>query len=184
MNNTETPAPVVLILTHRQVEALASLITRSEMHDRWVHSVRTQLPRSLVELNYQRSSAAGSAFAAAQAVVDRARVDISAGPEASDVAQAAVSTGKSVVMAALTTAEAAERERIRKVDATQTAPQEVAHTPARTTTTSEERAYATAERVASDAAQAAEAVAAAIASGSDAEAALVALQVTATSTRP
>jgi hypothetical protein len=174
MNNTETPAPVVLILTHRQVEALASLITRSEMHDRWVHSVRTQLPRSLVELNYQRSSAAGSAFAAAQAVVDRARVDISAGPEARDVAQAAVSTGKSVVMAALTTAEAAERE---------TAPQEVVHTPARTTT-SEEWAYATAERVASDAAQAAEVVTAAIASGGDAEAALAALQVTATSTRP
>ena len=184
MNNTETPTPVVLILTRRQAEALASLITRSEMHDRWVHSVRTQLPRSLVELNYQRSSAAGSAFAAAQAVVDQARVDISSGPEARDVAQAAVSTGKSVVRAALTTAEAAERGRIRKADAAQAAAHEVAPTAARTATTSEEGAYATAERVASDAAQAADVVAAAIASGGDAEAALAALQVTATSTRP
>ena len=81
MNKTETPPPVVLILTRRQAEALASLITRSEMHDRWVHSVRTQLPRSLAELNYQRSSAAGSAFAAARAVVDQARVDIMAEPD-------------------------------------------------------------------------------------------------------
>src|SRR5215203_4985361 len=109
MNKTETPTPVVLVLTRRQAEALASLITRSQMHDRWVDSVRTQLPRSLAELNYQRSSAAGSAFAAARAVVDQARVDIMAGPEATDVAQGAVSTGKSVVWAALTTAEAVER---------------------------------------------------------------------------
>ena len=71
MNKTETPTPVVLVLTRRQAEALASLVTRSQMHDRWVDSVRTQLPRSLAELNYQRSSAAGSAFAAAQAVVDQ-----------------------------------------------------------------------------------------------------------------
>ena len=49
MNKTETPTPVVLILTRRQAEALASFITRSEMHDHWVRSVRTQLPRSLVE---------------------------------------------------------------------------------------------------------------------------------------
>ena len=103
MNKTETPTPVVLILTRRQAEALASLITRSEMHDRWVRSVRTQLPRSLAELSYQRLSAAGSAFAAAQAVVDEARVDIRAEPEATDVAQAAVRTGKSVVRAALST---------------------------------------------------------------------------------
>jgi hypothetical protein len=184
MNNTETTTPVVLILTRRQAEALASLITRSEMHDRWVHSVRTQLPRSLVELSYQRSSAAGSAFAAAQAVVDQARVDISAEREATDVAQAAVSTAKSVVRAALTTAEAAERERIMKADAAQAAPQGVAHTAARTVTTSEVAAYATAERVASDARQAARIVAAAIASGGNAEAALAALEVTATSTRP
>jgi len=184
MNNTEAPTPVVLILTRRQAEALASLITRSEMHDRWVDSVRTQLPRSLAELNYQRSSAAGSALAAARAVVDQARVDISAEPEATDVAPAAASTVKSVVWAALTTAEAAERERIRKADAAQTAPQELAHTAARTATPSEEGARATAQRVASDAAQAAEAVAAAIASGGDAEAALAALQLTATSTRP
>ena len=90
MNNAETPTRVVLILTRRQAEALASLITRSEMHDRWVDSVRTQLPRSLAELSYQRLSAAGSAFAAAQAVVDEARVDIMAEPEATDAAQAPV----------------------------------------------------------------------------------------------
>ena len=182
MNKTQTPTPVVLILTRRQAEALASLITRSEMHDRWVDSVRNQLPRSLAELNYQRSSAAGSAFAAARAVVDQARVDIMAEREATDVAPAAVSTVKSVVRAALTTAEAAERERNRKADAAQTAAQELAPTAARTATTSKERAYATAERVASDAAQAAGIVAAAIASGGDAEAALAALQVGATST--
>lgn len=182
MNETQAPTPVVLILTRRQAEALASLITRSEMHDRWVDSVRNQLPRSLVELNYQRSSAAGSAFAAARAVVDHARVDIMAEREATDVAQAVVSTGKSVVWAALSTAEAAERERNRKADAAQTAAHELAPTAARTATTSEERAYATAERVASDAAQAAGIVAAAIASGGDAEVALAALQVAATST--
>ena len=84
----------------------------------------------------------------------------------------------------MTTAEAAERERHRKADAAQTAPQELAHTAAWTATTSEEGAYAAAERVASDAAQAAEFVAAAIASGGDAEAALAALQMAATSTRP
>jgi len=183
MNKAETPTPVVLILTSRQAEALASLITRSEMHDRWVDSVRTQLPRSLVELNYQRSSAAGLAFAAAQAVVDQARVDTAAEPEATDLAKAAVSTVKSVVRAALTTAEAAQRERHRKVDAAQTAPQDVAHTAARIATSSEEGAYAAAGRVASDAAQVAEVVAAAIASGSDAGAALAALQMAATSTR-
>ena len=182
MNKTQTPTPVVLILTRRQAEALASLITRSEMHDRWVDSVRTQLPRSLAELNYQRSSAAGSAFAAARAVVDQARGDIMAEREATDVAQAAVSTAKSVVRAALTTAEAAERERNRKADAAQTAAHERAPTAARTATTSEVAAYATAERVASDAAQAAGIVAAAIASGGDVEAALAALQVAATST--
>jgi hypothetical protein len=182
MNKTQEPAPVVLILTRRQAEALASLITRSEMHDRWVDSVRNQLPRSLAELNYQRSSAAGSAFAAARAVVDQARVDVMAEREATDVARAAVSTEKSVASPALTTAEAAEREQNRKAHAAQTAAPELAHTATRTDTTSEERAYATAERVASDAAQAAEIVAAAIASGADAEAALAALQVTATST--
>ena len=184
MNKTETPTPVVLILTRRQAEALASLITRSEMHDHWVRSVRTQLPRSLAELSYQRLSAAGSAFAAARAVVDQARVDVMAEPEAADVAQAAVSTGKSVVWAALTTAEAAERERHRKAVAAQAAPQELAHAAAWTATTSEEGTYAAAERVASDAAQAADLVAAAIASGGDAEAALGALQMAATSTRP
>ena len=182
MNKTQTPTPVVLILTRRQAEALASLITRSEMHDRWVASVRNQLPRSLAELSYQRSSAAGSAFAAARAVVDHARVDIMAEREATDVAQGAVSTEKSVVRAALTTAEAAERERNRKADAAQTAAHELAPIEARTATTSEEGAYARAERVASDAAQAAGLVAAAIASGGDAEAALAALQMAATST--
>ena len=182
MNNAETPTRVVLILTRRQAEALASLITRSEMHDRWVDSVRTQLPRSLAELSYQRSSAAGSAFAAARAVVDQARVDIIAEPEATEVAQAAVSTVKSVVRAALTTAGAAQRERNRKADSAQTAAQEPAHTAARTAATSNERAYATAERVASDAAQLAGLVAAAIASGGNAEVALAALQVGATST--
>jgi len=184
MNRTQTPTPVVLILTRRQAEALASLITRSEMHDRWVRSVRTQLPRSLAELSYQRLSAAGSAFAAAQAVVDQARVGIMAALDATDVAQAAVSTEKSVVRAALTTAEAVERERRRKAVATQSAHQELAHTGTRIATSSEEGAFAAAERVASDAAQAAELVAAAIASGGDAEAALGALQMAATSTRP
>jgi len=184
MYETETPAPVVLVLTRRQAEALASLITRSEMHDHWVHSVRTQLPRSLAELSYQRLSAAGSAFAAAQAVVDHARVDMMAEREATDVARAAVSSVKSVVWAALTTAEAAERERDRKADAARAAVQELLHSAVRTATTSEESAYATAKRVASDAAQAAEIVSAAIASGGDADAALTALQVAATSTRP
>jgi hypothetical protein len=184
MNKTEAPTPVVLVLTRRQAEALASLITRSEMHDRWVDSVSNQLPRSLAELNYQRSSAAGSAFAAARAVVDHKWAHIMAEREATDVAQAAVSTAKSVVWAALTTAGAAERERDREADAAQTTVHKLAPTPAWTATTSDERAYATAERVASDAAQAAEFVAAAIASGGDAEAALAALQVAATSTRP
>jgi hypothetical protein len=178
MNKTQTPTPVVLVLTRRQAEALASLITRSDMHDRWVHSVRNQLPRSLAELQYQRSSAAGSAFAAARTAAERARVDIMTEREATDVAQAAVSTAKSVVRAALITAEAAERERNRKADAAQTATHERAPTAAGTATTSEESAYTTAERVASDAAQAAEIVAAAIASGGDAATALAALQVT------
>jgi len=184
MYKTETPTPVVLILTRRQAEALASLITRSEMHDRWVRSVRTQLPRSPAELSYQRLSAAGSAFAAAQAVVDEARVDIMAEPEATDAAQAPVMTGVSVVRAALSTPGAAERERDREAGSGQTVHQELAHTGARIATSSEEGAYAAAERVASDAAQAAELVAAAIASGGDAEAALAALQMVATSTRP
>jgi len=182
MNKTETPAPVVLILTRRQAEALASLITRSEMHDRWVASVRNQLPRSLAELSYQRSSAAGSAFAAARAVVDHARVDNVAEREVADLARAAFSTEKSVLTAALTTAEEAERERNRKADAAQTAAHQLAPTAARTATTSEERPYATVERVASDAAQAAGLVAAAIAFGGDAEAALATLQGAATST--
>ena len=184
MYKTETPTPVVLILTRRQAEALASLITRSEMHDRWVRSVRTQLPRSPAELSYQRLSAAGSAFAAAQAVVDEARVDIMAEPEATDAAQAPVMTGVSVVRAALSTPGAAERERDREAGSGQTAHQELAHTGTRIATSSEEGAFAAAERVASDAAQAAELVAAAIASGGDAEAALGALQMAATSTRP
>jgi hypothetical protein len=86
MNETQTHTRVVLTLTLRQVEVLASLITRSEMHDRWVDSVRNQLPRSLAELNYQRSSAAGSALAAARAAVDRAWADSMAEREATDVA--------------------------------------------------------------------------------------------------
>ena len=183
MNKTETPTPVVLILTRRQAEALASLITRSEMHDRWVRSVRTQLPRSPAELSYQRLSAAGSAFAAAQAVVDEARADIMAELEATDAAQDPVTTGVSVVRAALSEPAAAERERNRKAGAAQTAHQDLAHTGAPIATSSEQGAYAAAEQVASDAAQAAELVAAAIASGGDAEAALAALQMVATSTR-
>ena len=86
MNETQTHTRVVLTLTLRQVEALASLITRSEMHDRWVDSVRNQLPRSLAELKYQRSSRAGSAFAAARAVVDQVGVARMAEREATDVA--------------------------------------------------------------------------------------------------
>ena len=102
--------------------------------------------------------------------------------EATGVGEGAVSAVKSVVRAALTTAEVAERARSRKVDAAQAAAHELAPTATRTVTSSEERAYATAERVASDAAQVAGVVTAAIASGGDAEAALAALQVAATST--
>jgi len=152
----------------------------SETPEPWLESVRAQLPRTTGEMRHHPSSPADSVLAAAQAVVGKAHTDIVAEREADDVAQAAVSTEKSVIKAALTTARAATDQRNRKADAAETAAQELAHTAVRTAAVIQERADAMAERVASAADQAAEIVAASIATGGDAEAALAALQLAAT----
>jgi hypothetical protein len=173
--------PVVLILSRRHAEALSMLIAPdNETPEPWLDSVRAQLPRATAEMRRHPSSPADAVLAAAQAVVGNAHIDIVAEREANDAAQAAVSTEKSVIKAALKTARAATDQRNRKADAADTAAQELAHTAVRTAAHIQERADAMAERVASAADQAAEIVAASIATGGDEEAALAALQLAAT----
>jgi hypothetical protein len=170
---------VVLILSRQHAEVLANWLTRSEGHDPCLDSLLSQLPRSIADVSDQPPPDF-SVFAAAQEVVENAQIDIVAEWEAEDVALAAAGTERSVLEAALTTAKAAASERIRKVDAADTAARELAQTAALTATVVEKRADAKAERVASAAAQAAEVVAASFTSGGDAKTALAALRLAAT----
>jgi hypothetical protein len=173
--------PIVLILSRRHAEALSMWVAATcTTPEPWLESVRAQLPRAHAQTAHHPTSPADSVLAAAQAVVGSAHTDLVAEREASDVAQAVVSTEKSVMKAAQTTARAATDERNRKADAADTAAQELAHTAVRTAAVVQERADAMAERVASAADRAAEIVAASIATGGDAEAALAALQLAAT----
>ena len=115
--------PVVLILTQQQAEALAALITAVKATNHGSTSCATICSHRILRCAPNPSSPAAAVFAAAQAVVAGTQTDMAAEREARDVAEAVATTEKSVLRAALMTAQAASTERERKADAADSAAQ-------------------------------------------------------------
>src|SRR5664280_3080625 len=105
-----SPANVVLTMTPMQAKALATLIGRSARHGSGLDAIRIALIRGASEVSSREPSSAAAALAETKAFVAGAQVDIAAAREAKHVATSAA-TKKSVVAAALMTAEAASHAR-------------------------------------------------------------------------
>src|ERR1019366_10829590 len=101
------PANVVLTMTPMQAKALATLIGRSARRGSGLDALRIALIRGASEVSSREPSSAASVLGEAKAFVAGAQVDIAAAREAKYVAKSAAATKKSVVAAALMTAEAA-----------------------------------------------------------------------------
>ncbi|MDQ1535722.1 MAG: hypothetical protein QOE58_115, partial [Actinomycetota bacterium] len=175
-----SPADVVLTMTPMQAKALATLIGRSARPGSGLDILRISLIRGASEVSSEEPSSAAFVLAEAKSFVAGAQVDIAAAREAKYVAQSAAATKKSVVAAALTTAEAASHARDLKAGDAARAALNMAATAAQTASGIQSRADALAVRVAIAAAKAADIVSASIASGNEEEGALAALQLAAT----
>jgi hypothetical protein len=175
-----SPTNVVLTMTPMQAKALATLIGRSARHGSGLDAIRIALIRGASEVTSREPSSAASVLAATKAFVAGAQVDIAAAREAKYVAKSAAATKKSVLAAAVMTAEAASHARNVKAGATACAALNMADTAAQTANGIQTRADALAVRVATAASKAADIVSASIASGSEEEGALIAMQLAAT----
>src|SRR5450756_1206933 len=175
-----SPANVVLTMTPMQAKALATLISRSTRHGSGLDAIRIVLMREASEVGSREPSSAAAVLAETKAFVAGAQVDIAAAREAKYVAKSAAATKKSVVAAALMTAEAASHARDVKAGAAACAALNMADTAAQTASGIQTRADALAIRVATAASKAADTVSASIVSGTEEEGALIALQLAAT----
>src|SRR5664280_2644600 len=175
-----SPANVVLTMTPMQAKALPTLIGRSARRGSGLDALRIALIRGASAMSSREPTSAASVLAETKAFVAGAQVDIAAAREAKYVAKSAAATKKSVVEAALMTAEAASHARNVKAGATACAALNMADTAAQTASGIQTRADALAVRVATAASKAADIVSASIASGSEEEGALIALQLAAT----
>ncbi|MDQ1483287.1 MAG: hypothetical protein QOF35_1363, partial [Actinomycetota bacterium] len=161
-------------------KALATLISRSARRGSGLDALRIALLRGASEVSSREPSSAALVLAEAKAFVAGAQVDIAAAREAKYVAKNAAATKRSVVAAALMTAEAASHARDVKAGDAARAALDMADTAAQTASGIQTRADALAVRVATAAAKAAGIVSASIASGSEEEGALAALLLAAT----
>src|SRR5665811_894247 len=175
-----SPANVVLTMTPMQAKALATLIGRSARRGSGLDALRIALIRGASEVDSREPSSAASVLSETKAFVAGAQVEIAAAREAKYVAKSAAATKKSVVAAALMTAEAASHARDVKAGAAACAALNMADTAAQTASGIQTRADALAIRVATAASKAADIVSASIASGTEEEGALIALQLAAT----
>ena len=175
-----SPANVVLTMTPMQAKALATLIGRSARRGSGLDALRIALIRGASEVDSREPSSAASVLSETKAFVAGAQVEIAAAREAKYVAKSAAATKKSVVAAALMTAEAASHARDVKAGAAARAALNMADTAAQTASGIQAQADALAIRVATAASKAADIVAASIVSGTEEEGALIALQLAAT----
>ncbi|HEY8882954.1 MAG TPA: hypothetical protein VIM47_06105, partial [Dermatophilaceae bacterium] len=106
-----SPANVVLTMTPMQAKALATLIGRSARRGSGLDALRIALIRGASEVDSREPSSAASVLSETKAFVAGAQVEIAAAREAKYVAKSAAATKKSVVAAALMTAEAASHAR-------------------------------------------------------------------------
>ena len=175
-----SPANVVLTMTPMQAKALATLIGRSARRGSGLDALRMALIRGASEVDSREPSSAASVLSETKAFVAGAQVEIAAAREAKHVAKSAAATKKSVVAAALMTAEAASHARDVKAGAAACAALNMADTAAQTASGIQTQADALAIRVAIAASKAADTVSASIVSGTEEEGALIALQLAAT----
>ena len=175
-----SPANVVLTMTPMQAKALATLISRGARHGSGLDALRIALIRGASEVDSREPSSAASVLSETKAFVAGAQVEIAAAREAKYVAKSAAATKRSVVAAALMTAEAASHARDVKAGAAACAALNMADTAAQTASGIQTRADALAMRVATAASKAADTVSASVVSGTEEEGALIALQLAAT----
>ena len=175
-----SPANVVLTMTPMQAKALATLIGRSARRGSGLDALRIALIRGASEVDSREPSSAASVLSETKAFVAGAQVEIAAAREAKYVAKSAAATKRSVVAAALMTAEAASHARDVKAGAAACAALNMADTAAQTASGIQTRADALAMRVATAASKAADTVSASVVSGTEEEGALIALQLAAT----
>lgn len=174
------PENVVLTMTPMQAKALATLIGRSARRGSGLDALRIALIRGVSNVPSREPASAALVLAEAKAFVAGAQVDIAAAREAKYVAKSAAATKKSVLAAALMTAEAASHARDEKAGAAALAALNMADTAAHTASGIQTLADALAVRVANAASNAADIVSASITSGSEEEGAITALQLAAT----
>src|SRR3954454_17662250 len=105
--------PVIVTMTQRQAGALARLLATSRNPHPELEALQHQLASATTRADARAAAAASSVFAAAEAVVAGARIDIAAEREAENVANAVATTEDLVVTAALRTAQAASASRDR-----------------------------------------------------------------------
>src|ERR1035437_393959 len=127
-----SPANVVLTVTPMQAKALATLIGRSARRGSGLDAIRIALIRGASEVDSREPSSAASVLAETKAFVAGAQADIAAAREAKYVAKSAAATKKSVIAAALMTAEAASHARDVKASAADGAALNMADTAAQT----------------------------------------------------
>lgn len=177
------PAPddkVTVDLSADQVQALLGMILSNPAHDDTLDALGRELSSTQSGAVGRAVSNAAFVFAAAQAVIEGAQIDLAAEREAQGVVAAVVSTEKSVAAAALTTAEAARHTRGLNAYAAAEAAHDIADTAAQTAGIIRVRAQALAEQVAAAACAAAQMVQASTAADATPESALVALRLAAT----
>ena len=127
-----SPANVVLTTTPMQAKALATLIGRSARRGSGLDALRIALIRGASEVDSREPSSAASVLSETKAFVAGAQVEIAAAREAKYVAKSAAATKKSVLAAALMTAEAASHARDVKASAAARAALNLADTAAQT----------------------------------------------------